>query len=72
MPVEYPGLGVDEAINSHGPAIFGIGATAAVFELEQPVKVLATTNNRAETTILLMNTRSFYQRNLPVQPDEPQ
>ena len=60
MPVENPGLDVDEAMNSHGPATFGIGATAGILELEQPVKVAATANNRAETTILLMNTRSFY------------
>ena len=59
MPVENPGLDVDEAMNSHGPAMFGIGATAGILELEQPVKVAATASNRAETTILLMNTGSL-------------
>ena len=58
MPVEYPGLDVDEAMNSHGPAMFGIGA-AGIFELEQLVNKVVKTNSRAETSILLMNTRSF-------------
>lgn len=58
MPVENPGLDVDEEMNSQALAMFGMGATAGILELEQAVKVAARADKRAETTILLMNARS--------------